>query len=289
MANSDNGHVYEPDESFDWLVNHHRANFVQQVSSQLPSSYWARHLLLPSRGESKRLGGRTGFRVDFAELQRMRMRKLQIKLLRHVAAMVKDGKEPTDKETESASWENDLETYIKTVRDYDYMIGFAGTDDDPFVASSERRVDHKILEEEMNRAGITSTGTKFIPTGPWSPDDEPIWGRRYLGNVKNVWRRMFRRALALLAAYFFLLLPVTGIILATVVPDQRQSLAARLAPFIILVCFVALWGITMIATATNVKDVIPLTAGYTAVLGIILNGAAALRATIFPIPVSPTS
>ncbi|KAK3371097.1 hypothetical protein B0T24DRAFT_530518 [Lasiosphaeria ovina] len=294
MANNTGGgrHVSHSNESYDWLLNHHRANLVQTVSSRLPSSFWVRRL--DGVDQNKGLGGRKGFRVQFAELQRMKMRKLQIKLLRHVAAMTKPGEQPTKPQSEAAGggeakgskeikwtdWEDDLEAYsnyknqstllrtagrtlidLKAVRDYDYMIGFAGTDDDPFVTSSEHRVDHKILEEEMHKANIDfgflaeihPKDTTIIPTGPWSPDDEPIWGRRYLANVTSAWERTAQRVFAIFAAYTFVLLPVIGIILATLIPDQGDSVEARLSPFIILVAFVAMWGLTTsIVTPDNV-------------------------------------
>ncbi len=66
----------------------------------------------------------------FAELQRMKMRKLQIKLLRHVATMTKNGRDPTkpersrgptgnrgDGETSWTSWEDDLEAYSMKAAD----------------------------------------------------------------------------------------------------------------------------------------------------------------------------
>jgi hypothetical protein len=112
MANeNDRGpRVYESSQSFDWLINHHRTNLVQNVSSLHPISYWSRRTI--GQDENRKLGGRTGFRVDFAELQRMKMRKLQIKLLRHVAVMVRDGKEPAKPRNQAkagAEGDSDLE------------------------------------------------------------------------------------------------------------------------------------------------------------------------------------
>jgi len=92
-------------------------------------------------------------------------------------------------------------TVVRAIQDYEYMVQFVGTGDDPFVASSERRVDHKILVEEMNEAGIdfarlagpdiSRQDVKLVvlPTGPWSADDTPIWGYRYLSNAKGGWIR----------------------------------------------------------------------------------------------------
>src|SRR5262245_42050254 len=117
--NADNRHVYESNDSPDWLVNHHRANLVWPVSNRSSFGYLVRHFW--GLDQNKNLGGRKGFRVDFTELQRMHMRKLQIKLIRHAASMVNEGKEPTEPERDEDgdnefSWEKDLQAYsMKTL------------------------------------------------------------------------------------------------------------------------------------------------------------------------------
>lgn len=90
-----NGRVYrhlKDKSSFDWVVNHHRANLVRSVSNQTPLEFWNREFF--SQDQEAGLRGRRGFRIDFAELQRMKLRKLQIKLVRHTVEMAKTGKEP---------------------------------------------------------------------------------------------------------------------------------------------------------------------------------------------------
>ncbi|KAK9445205.1 hypothetical protein VB005_00313 [Metarhizium brunneum] len=290
--NADNRHVYEPSDSFDWLVNHHRANLVWPISNRDSLNFWIRHLL--RRGQDENLSGRKGFRVDFTELQKMHMRKLQIKSTRHAVSMVQEGKEPTNPKGDKGnntkcSWEQDLQAYIKAVQDYDYMVQFIRTRDDPFIASSERRVDHKILIQEMDKAGIDFArlahleiglgGAKaiVIPAGPWSPNDEPIWGKRYLSNMRSELRRVVERCMALAAAYAFLVAPIVLIFAETLTPAPKDGFTANLAPVIIVVSFVAVWVVIMISWVDEVKDVVPLTAGYAAVLGIILNSAASLR------------
>jgi len=148
MANN-NGkgrHVYKSSESDDWLVNHHRANLVRLVANA-PPSILLRRLNLGEDGSFRKIGGPTGFRVDFAELQRMKMRKLQIKLIHHAATMAKTGKEPAkpkkrrqkgkepakpvtshesdgestqngSEEGSSTTWEDDLEAYGKRCLPY---------------------------------------------------------------------------------------------------------------------------------------------------------------------------
>ena len=182
---------------------------------------------------------------------------------------------------------------VTAVRDYEYMVKFGGTADDPFVASSERRVDHKVLEEEMRKAEVDFEHLaekvdppvkEAIPTGPWNADDEPIWGRRYLLNAENTWTLYFQRLLAVVAADFFIIGPGAGIILAAMIPNQHDSLVPKVVPFIIVLVATMGWGMAMIATARHVKDVIGWTAGYAAVLGIFVTGAASLRQAVVPPP-----
>lgn len=172
------------------------------------------------------------------------------------------------------------------MQDYEYMIKFIGTGNDPFVASSERLVDHKVLVEAMDRNGITFGGlaadTAPFPTGPWNPNNEPVWGSVYLSNLKAAWRRLVKRCVYLGVAYFFLVLPATGIVLATLLPTQGDGTTASAVPFVILVVFLTLWAFWTILVVEETKQVMPLLAGYTAVLGIILTGAAALRKAEYP-------
>lgn len=172
---------------------------------------------------------------------------------------------------------------VKAVRDYDYMVGFAGETHDPFVASSEHRVDHKILEDEMHNTGIDfgfltdqvdfqNNGVRqifILPTGPWDAEDSPIWGGRYLKPVQKWSIRLG----TLIIAYTYTIVPGALIVAASLASGSDGTLL----PFVLLAVFVAIWAGFMVFVAAEAKDVVTMTAGYTAVLGIILNGAAALR------------
>lgn len=48
------------------------------------------------------------YRVNFAEMQRMHLRKLQIRLVKHAVYMYKDGRE-----AENSTWEKDLAEYSR--------------------------------------------------------------------------------------------------------------------------------------------------------------------------------
>ena len=70
--------------------------------------------------------------------------------------------------------------------------------------------------------------------------------------------------------------------LVVLIPNQQGKAVATVVPPIIVLVAVFIWGIIVIATASPLKDVIGWTAGYTAVLGIFLNGAASMREVLFP-------
>lgn len=94
----------DPADPGDWLVYHHRKGIVQLLTRpgepkgrQPPDLYSEESSVSPTT-ENEYL------RVSFAEMQRMYLRKLQIKLVRHAMEMRSSGKEPND-------WQSDLVQY----------------------------------------------------------------------------------------------------------------------------------------------------------------------------------
>jgi hypothetical protein len=100
----------------DFVVDHHREGLVMPITKKEPCTLsrlagkWRRKMKQkaldePDTGDVwQRPDKDNSFRVSFAELQRMRLRKIQCRLVRHVADMRKTGKE-------SENWETDLEAY----------------------------------------------------------------------------------------------------------------------------------------------------------------------------------
>ena len=86
-----------------WALNHHRRSLIYRV--------------LPDEKEA--LGGdvrrRSGYRISLAELQRMRLRVLQIQLVDDVVQLCGGGGGSTDgpgpKEVRVPQWEEHLEAY----------------------------------------------------------------------------------------------------------------------------------------------------------------------------------
>lgn len=102
-----------------WLVDHHLHSLVQEVMAPPPTDGFPRRVFGRLRGtkdkarQKRRLekqpGGRgeRTFRVSFAEMQRMHLRKLQVMLVKHAVTMYST-KEETRK------WEKDLAAYGKS-------------------------------------------------------------------------------------------------------------------------------------------------------------------------------
>lgn len=97
-------------EPGDWLVHHHRDGIIQLLTMPRERRRWRlfdwvfgientrfRAVEVPER-----------LRVSFAEMQRMRLRKLQIKLVKHAVEMKNSGREPDD-------WETDLAEYSELI------------------------------------------------------------------------------------------------------------------------------------------------------------------------------
>lgn len=105
----------ELDDPSSWVVRHHEAGLINRIERK-QSTY--SHLFGGRKRDQKaddveapdsqwrRPDENSDFRISFAELQRMKLRKIQCKLVKHVADMRKTGGEPR-------GWEEDLEAYSK--------------------------------------------------------------------------------------------------------------------------------------------------------------------------------
>jgi hypothetical protein len=89
-----------------WVIQHHFSNLVEQIQEPKPS-FLTNFLsgLLKNSLTKVELGSRK-YRISFAELQRMQLRKLQCKLVKDVSEMYYWKKEPRH-------WEKHLQEYGK--------------------------------------------------------------------------------------------------------------------------------------------------------------------------------
>lgn len=167
-----------------------------------------------------------GYRVSFAEMQRVRLRKLQVKLVTHALRMHQDKKDHEE------GWDKDLSDYgmsagnmwrvslglslffeiladnidvsiVQALKDYDYMVQCSRLRHDYFIATSERYVDRYVIQQVINRIVKRD---KFLrktksttPVEAYSDESLPIGGLRNedtrLTEVENLRHRMLMAAI----------------------------------------------------------------------------------------------
>ncbi|KAI8246015.1 UDP-glucose 4-epimerase [Colletotrichum sp. SAR 10_77] len=193
------------------------------------------------------------FRISFAEVQRMRIRKLQCQLVRHVVKMRLNG-------SESPGWEQTLEQYIKALQDHDYMESRSKSIRDPFLATGEYGVDNYVLNCNIDSALAKDIAKHVDSLRPWdvrpAGANDPITGTRG-SNVAKTWYRGFKERIVIAAAGgAFLVGPMWIMVL-------KNGLYASL---ISTTAFVTAFGILMAYFLDEAKDVLASTAAYAAVL-----------------------
>ncbi|KAF2969768.1 hypothetical protein GQX73_g3857 [Xylaria multiplex] len=244
-----------------WAISHHKSNFIKNIQkaptwnstlSSTLSSLW-------KRGQDAKSGRKpedwprpdeeNDLRVSLAELQRMRLRKLQCKLVKHVAHM-----KTTD--TESKDWENDLETYIKAIQDYDYMTSRCKLPRDPFYVTGERYIDSYVLHSLLGDATKDIAGKPTPVSAPWEYTEQPIGGTRNDMTAKTE-SFEFRKRIAIAAvAGFFLIGPMWLMVL-------HNTLYTCLVSTTVSVTF---FGLILAYSLDSPKEVMSGTAAYAAVL-----------------------
>ncbi|KAI0883759.1 uncharacterized protein GGS22DRAFT_25516 [Annulohypoxylon maeteangense] len=262
-------------ESWKMAYEQHHENLVTLVSPRWAAvDFFIRLFGHAAPIERSKLG----YRVNFAEMQRMYLRALQIDLI-NIGVDLKFGEtlenagQWNDTRTPGSLEKMDkmLKTYIQAVRDYEYMTDATRKKYDIFIASSERNQDDVHLEAAMMNASRGVDDFKAIdqelalPTGPWEvvPIDGkpiPIAGTRNAG-VQNLLRRALvtRLFLALLGSAFLIgpmwllalerdlifdlgtttvAVTIFGLFLAFVVDKGDQVFAGTLAYAAVLMVFV---------------------------------------------------
>ncbi|KAI0481668.1 hypothetical protein F4859DRAFT_475549, partial [Xylaria cf. heliscus] len=241
-----------------WAIRHHKSNLIENIKKKPTSNSILRHLWTRGQdaeirseasNEWQRPDEENDLRVSLAELQRMRLRKLQCQLVKHVAHMKTTGEEPEN-------WENDLETYIKAVQDYDYMTSRSKLPRDPFYITGERYIDSYVLHSLLGDAMKDITEPPMLVDTPWENTKEPIGGTRNEVTAKSE-SAEFRKRIAIAAvAGFFLIGPMWLMVL-------HNTLWTRLVSTTV---FVTVFGIILAYSLDSPKEVMSGTAAYAAVL-----------------------
>ncbi|KAK8122939.1 hypothetical protein PG984_011609 [Apiospora sp. TS-2023a] len=198
----------------------------------------------------KRKNPNDSFRLSLAEMQRMRLRNLQGKLVKHAAQLQFEGTEPKE-------WEFDLQQYIKALQDYDYMVTCSQKPEDPFLVTGERLVDDHLLTEalEQFKDQLQKKTPIFVP-GPWDEKSRSVGGTRN-ENVAKAWAKGFHSRVAMAALGGFLLVgPMWLMVL-------HNTLYTCLVTTTV---FVTVFGLLMARWLDKPMDVMSATAAYAAVL-----------------------
>ena len=233
------------DKAHVWALKHHRRGLIQRV---LPADQ--RH--------AKR---KSGYRINLAELQRMRLRALQIQLVDDVVNLCSNGYSHDN----NREWEDHLEAYTKAIQDYTYMQQTATRhprDRDPFLITTERWVDHYILDHFVQAPHLASQDV--FSSEEWEPESvsSPIGGTRHETNQATAQRAFLDRlGLAIVGALFLVgpmwlmvlhntmwtslvstsvLVFVFGFLAAVYLADKEKVLASTAAYAAVLVVFVGL-------------------------------------------------
>ncbi|KAF2020408.1 hypothetical protein BU24DRAFT_487039 [Aaosphaeria arxii CBS 175.79] len=226
-----------------WLVN--------QFKSDLFHAHW------DTRPEKDK---RPHLRINLAGLNRMRMRKLQVKLAQQVIHM-------RYHETEPKGWEDLLSQYIKASKDSDYIRNCVNRKlDDPFVVISERWIDAQVFKTLLDMVppekrkgdklwdedGRVTSFAKPVETGP-----EPIGGTRAERGQKQRTEEFFTRLAFSVIGGIFLVAPMWLMVLHN----------TRYTALVTTSVAVLLWGM---ASAWKLEGgplaVLSTTAAYAAVL-----------------------
>ncbi|KAK4113982.1 hypothetical protein N656DRAFT_836261 [Canariomyces notabilis] len=160
---------------------------------------------------------------------------------------------------EAAGWEANLEKYVSTLKEYDYMVQRARESRDPFFATGEYLIDNLVLKRCLPPELLSQPLRKVNSVWEWETEGAKqltIVGTRG-ANLSKTWVFNFRRR-AVIAAVggMFLVGPMWLMVL-------RSELITQLVATTV---FVTGFGLLMAAFLDKDEAVLASTAAYAAVL-----------------------
>ncbi|KAJ9309099.1 hypothetical protein DTO217A2_1468 [Paecilomyces variotii] len=265
-----NGHAFLDFEDPSWIIDHHRPNIITKIRKPVGSLFNTMftqrsetnkdsdrksELRLSSGGHkissderqlglnnqqlqrgigevnSELKGNEESYRINLSELQLLRLRQLQHKLLHHAVDLRYDAMEPS-------GWAEDLREYVQALQDYDYMAKYVLRAEDPFIVTGERAIDRLMLQVAMrnkeNEADPLCWEKSILSWEALNIEPAPVGGTRD-GNLRQSWAKAFR---------------------------QRTLYTALVSTSV----FVCIFGLMMALCLQGLKDVLSSTAAYAAVL-----------------------
>lgn len=223
-----------------WIIDHHRPNILE-------------HVLSPNcdGSESDRNLSKVpwSYRINFVELQRMRLRQLQRQLVGHAVDIYFNVEPPKN-------WDSTLRDYVQALQDYDYMGRHVRQQLDPFIVTGERYVERCMLHEAMKNEPNAKDDLRKVQTlGFWENSNTkptPIGDTR----AANRRQQFFSRVGVAALAGAFLIGPMWLMVL-------HNTLYTGLVTT--TVC-VTLFGLVMAINLNSNMEVLSSTAAYAAVL-----------------------
>ncbi|KAJ9200064.1 hypothetical protein DTO164E3_2806 [Paecilomyces variotii] len=286
------GHAFLDFEDPSWIIDHHRPNLITKICKPVGSLFSMiftqrskmnkdsdrkserrlssrGHEIMPDERQpehnnqhlqcgigainSELKGNEESYNIDLSELQRLRLRQLQHKLVYHAVDLRYDAMEPS-------GWAEDLREYVQALQDYDYMAKYALRKEDPFIVTGERAIDRLMLQVAMrnkeNEADPLRWEKSILSWEALNIRPAPIGGTRD-GNLRQSWVKGFRQRLVVAA--------VGGILL--IAPMWLMVLHRTLYTALVSTSvFVSIFGLMMALFIEGLKDVLSSTAAYAAVL-----------------------
>ncbi|OTA75455.1 hypothetical protein M434DRAFT_402657 [Hypoxylon sp. CO27-5] len=187
-----------------------------------------------------------GYYINLSDLQRMRLRKLQAKLVQDVVSLRFGDETPPN-------WDYDLHQYIEALQDYEYMVKFSEDKRDPFIVTAERFVDGVLMRNAMTKVEAQPKELRPFHFSPPSSDDlTPIT----IPRTEATFRGFIARIGVAAAGCLFLIVPMWIMVL-------HNTLWTGLAT---TTAFVAVFGLLMAYVLSENVHVLSSSAAYAAVL-----------------------
>ncbi|EAQ88825.1 predicted protein [Chaetomium globosum CBS 148.51] len=161
-------HPRDAENQGKWAVEHHHAGLVHEiVGARKQSKQKLKRLLGITEPAAP---GQRIFRVSFAEMQRLKLQKLQVKLVDHAIDMFAS-------KQQSPGWEEDPARYTQALKDYDYMLEARKLPQDYFYATKKRAVDRYVIRRLVGDLDSLGDQTdKVAPVERWDDENMTIGG-----------------------------------------------------------------------------------------------------------------
>ncbi|KAH6839470.1 hypothetical protein B0I37DRAFT_386542 [Chaetomium sp. MPI-CAGE-AT-0009] len=240
-------HSRDADNQGNWVVEHHRRGLIYEVvGARRKSKRWLNRVLgITEPAPRERI-----FHVSFAEMQRLKLRKLQVKLVDHAMDMLTSNREPD-------GWERHLAQYTQAVKDYQYAAECSKLPQDYFYATGERAADRYVIKRLLagDRRNLDHTN-QIGPVELWEDKNTTIGGTRNI-YAKKTRTKAFRDRLFIASIGGALLVGPMWLMML------RDDLYTRLVTTTVCVAFLAMLASWRLEKSDQVLQV---TAAYTAVL-----------------------